>query len=291
MRPADLVRFIALAALFGASFLFMRIAAPHFGAWLTAELRVAIAGAVVTAYAIVTGRDLMLREHWRGFLVVGTFNSGVPFALFCYAAIHIPAGYSAILNALMPIFAALFSASMLGERLTWRVLAGVATGIAGITLLVQLGPVAITEEVALSALACVAATVCYGFAGAYTKKYLAGLPAHVGAANTMLFAAVVLLPPALVNLPDGEPPLRAWLAVSGLGLFCSALAFFVYYQLIVRIGATQIAAVTFLLPAFGIFWGWLFLDEPVTVPMLGGFALVAIAAGFVLGIGPFRQWR
>lgn len=291
MRPADLARFISLAALFGASFLFMRIAAPHFGAWLTAELRVAIAGAVVTAYAIVTGRDLMLREHWRGFLIVGTFNSGLPFALFCYAAIHIPAGYSAILNALMPIFSALFAAPMLGERLTWRVIAGVVAAMTGIALLVQLGPIAITTEVALAGTACVAATVCYGFAGAYTKKHLAGLPAHVGAANTMLFAALVLLPPALVNLPQGDPPLKAWLAVSALGLFCSALAFFVYYQLIVRIGATQIAAVTFLLPAFGIFWGWLFLDEAVTWSMLGGFSLVAVAAALVLGIGPFRQWR
>lgn len=291
MRPADLARFIALAALFGASFLFMRIAAPHFGAWLTAELRVAIAGAVVTVYAIITGRDLMLRQHWRGFLVVGTFNSGLPFALFCYAAIHIPAGYSAILNALMPIFSALFAAPMLGERLTWRVIIGVVAAMSGIGLLVQLGPIAITPEVALAGFACVAATVCYGFAGAYTKKHLAGLPAHVGAANTMLFAALVLLAPALLNLPDGDPPLKAWLAVGALGLFCSALAFFVYYQLIVSIGATQIAAVTFLLPAFGIFWGWLFLDEPVTWSMLGGFALVAVAAALVLGIGPFRHWR
>jgi drug/metabolite transporter (DMT)-like permease len=105
----------------------------------------------------------------------------------------------------------------------------------------------------------------------------------------MSFAALVLLPPALLNLPEVAPPLNAWLAVSGLGLFCSALAFFVYYQLIVRIGATQIAAVTFLLPAFGIFWGWLFLDEAVTGSMLGGFALVAVAAALVLGIGPFRQ--
>ncbi len=269
----------------------MRIAAPHFGAWLTAELRVAIAGAVVIAYAIATGRDLMLREHWRGFLIVGTFNSGLPFALFCYAAIHIPAGYSAILNALMPIFSALFAAPMLGERLTWRVIAGVVAAMTGIALLVQLGPIAITTEVALAGIACVAATVCYGYAGAYTKKHLAGLPAHVGAANTMLFAALVLLPPALANLPQGDPPLKAWLAVGALGLFCSALAFFVYYQLIVRIGATQIAAVTFLLPAFGIFWGWLFLDEAVTWSMLGGFSLVAVAAALVLGIGPFRQWR
>jgi drug/metabolite transporter (DMT)-like permease len=288
MRTEDLVRFVSLAALFGASFLFMRIAAPHFGPWWTAELRVAIAGAALSGYTLLTGQELMIRRHWRGFLIAGAFNCGIPFVLFAYAAIHIPAGYSAILNALMPIFAALFSAWMLAERLTWRVFGGVITSIAGIGMLVRLGPVALTRELALSALACVLATVCYGFASTYTKKHLTGLSAPAGAANTMICASLVLLPFALLNIPATVPPVGAWLAVCALALFCSALAFFVYFQLIARIGATQIGAVTFLLPAFGIFWGWLFLNEPVTPAMLGGFVLVAVAAALVLGLGPFR---
>jgi drug/metabolite transporter (DMT)-like permease len=289
LTTPDLLRFISLAALFGASFLFMRLAAPHFGAILTAELRVLIAGVVLAAYVIATRRPLLTREHWRGFLVVGAFNTGIPFVLFAWAAIHIPAGYSAILNSLMPIWAACFASLMLGERLGWRVIAGVAVGVTGVSMLVQLGPVALEREVVLAALACVAATACYGFAGTFTKKHLAGLPAHGAAANTMLFAAAVLAPAALGALPDGAPPALAWFAVVSLALFCSALAFFLYYQLIARIGATQISAVTFLLPAFGIFWGWLFLDEPVTLAMLGGFVLVAIAAGLVLELGPFRR--
>jgi drug/metabolite transporter (DMT)-like permease len=291
MRGTDLARFVSLAALFGASFLFMRIAAPAFGALLTAELRVLIAGLVLWGYALVTQKPLMTRSHWRQFLVVGAFNTGIPFALFSYAALHIPAGYSAILNSLMPIWAALFSAKMLREPLSWRVFAGVIVGMAGVAMLVQLGPVPINEHVLLAALACLFATASYGFAGSYTKKYLAGLPAHGAATNTMLFAAALLLPAAVFALPDSAPPSGAWLAIAGLSLLCSALAFFIYYQLIARIGATQIAAVTFLLPAFGIFWGWLFLGEPVTAATLGGFALVAIAAGLVLGIGPFRSLR
>jgi drug/metabolite transporter (DMT)-like permease len=289
LSAPDLLRFITLAALFGGSFLFMRIAAPHFGAILTAELRVAVAGIVLTTVTLFTRRPMLTRERWRDFAVVGVFNTGVPFALFSYAAIHIPAGYSAILNALMPISSAFFAAAMVGERLTWRVFAGVAVAMAGIALLVRLGPVALDRELVLAALACIAATVCYGYAGAYTKKYLAGLPAHGAAANTMGWAALLLLPAALANLPAVRPPPLAWAAVLALGLLCTALAFLVYYQLIARIGATQIAAVTFLLPAFGIFWGWLFLGEPVTSAMLGGFVLVAIAAALVLGIGPFRR--
>jgi drug/metabolite transporter (DMT)-like permease len=288
VSPPDLLRFIALAALFGASFLFMRIAAPHFGALATAELRLLIAGTVLTAVALGLRKPMHTRARWREFAVVGAFNTGIPFALFAYAAIHIPAGYSAILNALMPIFAAFFSALMLGERLSWRVFAGVVTAMAGISMLVQLGPVRIDREVLLAALACMLATVCYGFAGAYTKKYIAGLPAHGAAANTMMWGALLLLPAAMLNLPPVAPPPQAWLAVAALALVSTALAFFLYYQLIVRIGATQIAAVTFLLPAFGIFWGYLVLGEPVTPAMLGGFVLVALAAALVLGIGPFR---
>lgn len=287
MRPADIARFVLLGALFGASFLFMRIAAPHFGAICTAEIRVLLAGILLAIGARAVGEPLRMREKWRRFLVAGAFNNAVPFALFAYAAIHIPAGYSAILNALLPIFASFFSAGMLGERLTWRVFAGVVFAVAGIALLVRLGPVDVTTEVFVAALACVIATVCYGFAGPYTKKHLTGLPAVAGAANTMLAAAVLLMPAALLTIPENMPPPGAWFAIASLAFLCSALAFVLYFQLIRNIGATQISAVTFLLPAFGIFWGWLFLGEKVTVPMLAGFVLVAIAAGLVLGIGPF----
>jgi len=288
MSTPDLLRFVSLAALFSLSFLFMRVAAPHFGAIVTAELRVLIAGVLLTALTLATGREMGTRRDWRAFLVAGGLNTAIPFALFAYAAMHIPAGYSAILNSLMPIWAAFFAAFMLGERLRWRVFAGVAAGMAGVGMLVQLGPVAVSREVLLAALACVVATVSYGFAGSYTKKYLAGRPAHGAAANTMLFGALVLAPLSMLSLPASAPPAEAWVAVVSLAVFCSALAFLVYYQLIARIGATQMSAVTFLLPAFGIFWGWLFLGEPVTAAMLGGFALVALAAGLVLGIGPFR---
>lgn len=288
MTATDLLRFLLMAALFGASFLFMRIAAPHFGGLATAELRVLIAGIVLAAVVILAGRPLLTRRHWRPFLVVGAFNTGIPYALFAHAAIEIPAGYSAILNSIMPIWAAAFAAVMLGERLDWRIVAGVASGLAGVAMLVQLGPVTVTPAVLEAALACLLGTACYGYAGAYTKKHLAGLPALAAAANTMLFAAVLLMPLTLANLPAQQPPVGAWLAIAGLGLLCSALAYYLYYQLIARIGATQIASVTFLLPAFGVFWGWLFLDEPVTTATFGGFFLVALAAALVLGIGPFR---
>ncbi|MBM4195571.1 MAG: DMT family transporter [Gammaproteobacteria bacterium] len=289
MKSADIARFLALAVLFSLSFLFMRVASPQFGALVTTELRVLIAGLALTGVVLATRRPLLLREHWRGFLAVGALNAGIPFALFAYAALHIPTGYSAILNSLMPIFAATFSAFMLDEKLTWRVFVGAAVGAAGAALLVQRGPVEVHTEVLLGALACVLAITCYGFSAAYTKKYLAGLPAHGAAASTLLLAAVLLAPLAAVSLPATVPSLKAWLAVSGLAIFSTALAFILYYQLMQAAGATQVAAVTFLLPAFGMLWGWIFLGEPITLAMIAGFLLAASAAGLVLAIGPFRR--
>ena len=129
MSTPDLLRFVSLAALFSLSFLFMRVAAPHFGAIVTAELRVLIAGVLLTALTLATGREMGTRRDWRAFLVAGGLNTAIPFALFAYAAMHIPAGYSAILNSLMPIWAAFFAAFMLGGFALVALAAGLVLGI------------------------------------------------------------------------------------------------------------------------------------------------------------------
>lgn len=287
MTFANLFSFFLLAAIWGASFLFMRIAAPHFGAWMTAELRVAIAWLVLFVFFALSGRALFVRSHLKHFWVVGAFNSGIPFACFSFAALYIPAGYSAILNAIVPLWAAVFSALLLGEKLTWRVSAGALLAMAGIAMMVKLGPVQFSGNTLLAVLACVFATACYGFAGAWTKKHLPGVPGHVSATNSQLFAALTLLPFAAANVPAYMPPLPAWGAVLALAVFCSALAYVLYFRLLTRMSATKATTVTFVIPAFGILWGWVFLNEPITLTMMLGFALVLIATALVMGIGPF----
>ncbi len=288
MKPRDLTMFIALAAVWGASFLFMRIAAPHFGVWWTAEGRSAIAFAVLLGVSLLTGRALLTREHWPRFLVVGTFNSAIPFALYAYAALHLPTGYSAILNALTPLWAAVFAALMLGEKLTWRVMLGVVIAMLGVALLVKADHTSLSMQSLLPVLACVCATLCYGFTGAFTKKTLAGVPSFANAANSQLFAALVLLPMAAMQLPTTAPPPIAWAAMLPLGVLCTAAAYFMYFALISSIGPTKAGSVTFVIPAFGIFWGWLLLHEPITLNMLAGFALVLAATTLVMGLGPFK---
>jgi drug/metabolite transporter (DMT)-like permease len=287
MSPANLLSFFTLAAIWGASFLFMRIAAPHFGALWTAELRVAFAWLTLVVLFVLTARPLFVRSHLKHFWVVGAFNSGIPFALFSFAALHIPAGYSAILNAIVPLWAAVFSALLLGERLTWRVALGALIAMAGISLMVKLGPVSFSGNTLLAVLACVLATACYGFAGTWTKKHLPGVPGHVSATNSQLFAALTLLPLALLDVPQQMPPVAAWGAVLALAVFCSALAYVLYFRLLTKMSATKATTVTFVIPAFGILWGWVFLSEPITLTMLLGFALVLVATAMVMGLGPF----
>jgi drug/metabolite transporter (DMT)-like permease len=288
LKPRDLSMFVALAAVWGASFLFMRIAAPHFGVWWTAEARSAIAFVVMLAVGVFTGRALLTREHWPKFLVVGTFNSAVPFALYAYAALHLPTGYSAILNALTPLWAAVFAAFMLGEKLTWRVMLGVVIAMGGVSLLVKADHTSLSTQSLLPVLACVLATVCYGFTGAFTKKTLTGVPSFANAANSQLFAALVLLPFAAMQLPAVTPPVNAWAAMLPLGVLCTAAAYFMYFALLSSLGPTKAGSVTFVIPAFGMFWGWLFLQEPITLNMLAGFALVLVATTLVMGLGPFK---
>jgi drug/metabolite transporter (DMT)-like permease len=288
MTTRNLINFFVLAAIWGASFLFMRIAAPHFGALWTAELRVVFAWLTLFLFFLATSKPLFVRSHLKHFWIIGAFNSGIPFVCFSFAALYIPTGYSAILNATVPLWAAVFSAVLLGERLTWRVTAGAVIAMFGIGLMVKLGPVSFSGNALLAVLACLAATACYGFAGTWTKKYLQGVPGYVNATNSMLFASLTLLPFATLTTPTQMPPLPAWGAVFALAVFCSAIAYMLYFQLLSSMSATKATTVTFLIPAFGIFWGWLFLSEPITLTMLAGFALVLVATTLVMGLWPFK---
>jgi drug/metabolite transporter (DMT)-like permease len=188
MKTADYARLIALAAIWGASFIFTRVIAPSLGAVWTAELRVLLGGAALLAWFRLAGFDAGLRRHWRYYLAVGTVNSALPFALYAYAAIHLPASLLAIVNATSPMFGMLFGALAGTERVTANVLA--------------------------------------------------------------------------------------------VALLASAVAFLIYFRLIADVGATRALTVTFLIPPFGVLWGWLFLDEALPAGMLGGGIL--IVSGTVL---------
>lgn len=282
MRSADFIRLLVLAAIWGASFLFMRIVAPVLGALWTAEVRVALAGAAMLLFMAATRRAMRFKANWRQYLVVGTFNSALPFAMFSYAALTLPAGYSAILNATSPLWGALVGAAVLGERLNARKLAGLACGIAGVSFLVRLGPAQFSPQLMLAALACISAALCYAIAGAYSKKQSAGIAPPMMATGSQIGAALVLLPFLPLSPVRSEvTPFVMMIAVL-LALLCSAVAYFIYFRLIADVGPTKALTVTFLIPLFAMIWGAVFLQETINLNTLIGCAMVVLATWLVV---------
>ena len=281
MRRIDLFRLFSLAAIWGASFLFMRIIAPVLGPLWTAELRVGIAGLLMLGYMLTRAQAMHFRADWRQYLIVGTFNSALPAVLFSYAALTLPAGYSAIVNATTPLWGALIGIALLGERMNLRKAAGLSSGVAGVALLVRLGPVTYSVPVLLAALACVLASVCYAASGAYSKLRAAGIGPNQMATGTQLAAALVLLPGLPLVPMRSAPTLQILLLVILLALVCSAVAYFLYFRLLSDIGPTKTLTVTFLIPLFALLWGALFLHESIDLITLIGCALVILATWLV----------
>lgn len=282
MRSADLLRLISLAAIWGASFLFMRVLAPVVGVLWSAEVRVGLAGMALLAMMLVTGRSMNFRENWKSFLILGTINSALPFALYSYAALSIPAGYSAIVNATSPLWGAVMGAAFLDERLTLRKMAGMAIGVLGVAFLVRLGPVEFNSKLVLAVLACVGATLCYAIVGIYTKKKLTGLTSMQMATGSQVGAAFVLLPFLPLAPVQGEITLTIAMVGVALALLCSAVAYLIYFRLMADLGPTKALTVTFLIPLFALLWGYLFLNEHITMNTVIGCAGVVLATWLVV---------
>ncbi len=272
-----------LAAIWGASFLFMRIVAPALGPIATADLRMLIAGVALVAWLRLTGYDPQWRRWGLHYVRVGIINTGVPFALYAFAALHISAGEMAVLNATSPMWGAMLSAAFLGERLSARRIAGLLLGVAGVALIARPSAEGATL---IAAAAGVLAAGCYGFAGVYLRRWAPGAPARGMAAGTQLGAGLLMLPLVAVFPPAQAPSMLVVGSVLALGLVCGAVGYVLYFRLIADLGATSALTVTYLIPLFGMLWGALFLGEAVTLAMAGGAALVIL--GTLLVLGPTR---
>jgi drug/metabolite transporter (DMT)-like permease len=280
VTPADIARRVALAALWGAAFIFLRIAAPVLGAVWTAEFRVLLGGLALLAWFRFTGFDPRLRAHWRAYLVVGTIGIALPFVLYSFAAIHAPASLLAIVNATAPIFGLAWGASFGIERVTVRKAAGLALGIAGVALIARPGGAAADPLFAWAIAAALGACCLYGVVGVLIKRVAVGVTPRGMAAGNQLAAAVVLIPLLPFVPPLAAPTPLVIANVLALALLASGVAFVLYFRLIADVGATRALTVTYLIPLFGIFWGWLFLGEALPAAALAGGAL--ILAGTIL---------
>ena len=288
MKPRDLVDLLLLAALWGAAFLFMRIAAPVFGPVALVEVRVTIAAACLLALLAWRGGLPLLRAHAARLVMVGVLHTALPFVLFSYAVLSITGGFASILNATTPMWTALVASAWLRERFRGAQWLGLAIGLAGVAVLVwgkvDFHPAGTQWSATLAIAAGLAGAASYGVAGNYTRRYLVGVSSLAVATGSQIGAALVLIPFALALWPPGPIDARAWGAAVALGIGCTALAYVLYFRLLEHVGAVRALAVTFLIPLFAVFWGGVFLDEPVSAQMLVGGAIILIGTALALGL-------
>jgi len=288
VRRRDLGELLLLAAIWGASFLFTRLGASEFGAIALSWLRVAGASLVLLPLLRWRGETAALRAHWRPIFILGITNSALPFVLFSYALLSITASLSSIFNSASPLFGALIAWLWLKDRLSASRIAGLAIGFAGVLGLAgdeaRLSSQADATSGLLAVLACLLASLSYGGSVNFTKRYLSGVPSMAVAAGSQLAAALVLLAPALWLWPAAMPGAAAWANVAALAVLCTGLAYVLYFRLIAHTGPANAIAVTYLIPAFAVLWGGLFLGERPTAAMLGGCAVILIGTALATGL-------
>jgi drug/metabolite transporter (DMT)-like permease len=274
VRSADTARLVALAAIWGASFIFIRVTAPVLGpAWM-AEGRVLIGALVLLAWFRFTGFDPEWRRHLRFYIAIGVLNSAIPFTLYGFAGMHMSASVMSILNATSPMFGLLLGAAFAGERITARKIAGIVIGAIGVALVARPADGEVSPMFMWAVAACLSASFAYGAAGVLVKKLGAGVPSRGIAVGAQLVAAVVLLP-LLPFMPPVAAPSAVVLAnLLGLGILASGIALLLYFRLMADIGATRALTVTFLVPVFGLLWGMLLLGESLTSAGIAGAVLV-----------------
>jgi drug/metabolite transporter (DMT)-like permease len=284
MSGVDLVKLLLLSALWGCSFIFLRIAVPEFGPLLTATLRTSLAGIALTIFAVITAVPMNWRRNLKPFALVGLFAGVLPFSCFSFAALHLPAAYSAVLNSTAPLFSALFSVIWLAERLTPRKLAGLALGIVGVAILVGAGALAIDKWTLVSVAACLFAAASYALSAILVKKTgrAGGIHPIAMATGSLALAGVMMVPTLPFTLPTAMPSLLALGCVTALSLLSSGVAQAVFIPLIVKIGPTRAMSVSFLIPLFSMVWGLIFLGEAVRTSTLVGAVVVLAAMGLVL---------
>jgi drug/metabolite transporter (DMT)-like permease len=285
MNSANLLRLFALAAIWGGSFLFMRIGAPVLGPAVLIEYRVLFAALFLFTVGLFLKKRLDLKAHWKHYLILGFFNSALPFVLFAFAARTLSASVLSVLNATAPMWGALLGAAWSRQRIGPRTALGLVCGTAGVALLVGFDSVAARPGAGVAVTAALLAALSYSIASLYARSAKSVEP--FANAHGSMWAAALFVVPVLPFFPQpGEPTLGVMGAVLALGVLCSGIAYLLYFRLIAEVGTTSALTVTFLNPVFGILWGALFLGEVVGWYTVVGSAIVLVGTALVTGFVP-----
>ena len=285
MTVVHFLQLLLLAAIWGASFLFMRIAVPALGPVWLIEGRIGLAALFLLVMALVLGRRLQLRQHWRHYLIVGGLNSALPFLLFAYAAQSLTGSLLSVLNATAPIWGVTLAMIWHKTPVSPKTWLGLGLGLAGVYVLVAFDAQALGAEGYLAVAAALLAPFSYALVSLYVqsaKQVDSFATAHGG-----MWLALLLLTPLLPLFPMHQvPAMEVWWAVLALGVLCTGAAFMIYFRLIAEVGAAPALTVTYLIPLFGIVWGHSFLGEPIGWHMILGAAAVLLGTALVTGFSP-----
>lgn len=281
----DLGSLLFLGAVWGAAFLFLRVASPEVGPVWAAEIRLAIGAGILL---VVAGRSTLgyARGRFGTFLIVGALFSAIPFTLISFATLTLDAGFTSLLNAATPLFTAAIAVAFMGQRISSRVVAGLAVGVVAVIVLVGWSPLEPGMTTLLAVAAGLGAPASYAIAGNLVRARLSDVPPLELATGMLTGGALVALPVALLSGAPGTPELDAIVSLIAVGTLSTALAWPIFFRVLRRTTPTAASTVTFIVPAFALTWGALVLAEPVGASLLAGFALILVSLMLVLGIGP-----
>ncbi|MGE5675576.1 MAG: DMT family transporter [Mycobacterium leprae] len=290
MKVRDLVMLLLLAALWGGSFLFMRIGAPVLGPFVLIEVRVILASITLLLFALASRHTIRVRHKWWQYLVLGAANAAIPFTLISFAELRLDASLAAILNATTPMFTVLVAWAWTRDPFTMKKLSGVVLGIVGVGVLVGWSSGGHGPGLLLYASFSCLAALLYGIAGVFSSRYFKGEKPLDMAIGQQLAASVLLLPFSLARMPHAMPSRLVIVSVVALAVLCTAVAYLLYFALIHSVGALRALTVTFLVPVFGVIWGSIFLHEPVTFRLVLGLLVILSSVALVADIR-FRRSR
>ncbi|MEC1604578.1 DMT family transporter [Bacillus halotolerans] len=268
---------LLLASLFGASFLFIKIASPSLGPLFLIESRVGIAAISLIIFARLLKQKIEIKYKWKELMILGAINAAIPFVLIAYAELNISASLAAIINSTTPLFSVIISILWLKEGKNMRTFLGIIMGCIGVGILVGWSPIQLNVKVILSIVAISLAALFYGIGGVYSKRVFQDMKSFDLAIGQQLGASIVLLPFALLDMPNKLPSIGVTISVLGLAIFSTSVAYLLYFYLIKNIGPTKTVSVTLLVPIFGIIWGVLFLDERTTLSTYIGLSVVLMS--------------
>ncbi|WP_379970474.1 DMT family transporter [Ectobacillus sp. sgz5001026] len=280
MSVKSLSVLLLLSSLWGASFIFMRIASPVLGPFFLIECRVGIAALFLLLYALLFKQQIHIKTKWKQYLILGAINAAIPFVLIATAELYLTSSLAAIINATTPLFTVIVSILWMKEQTSMRTYLSIGMGCLGVIILVGWSPLSLSGAILGSIIASCLAAFSYGFGGVYSKLAFKEASTLELAIGQQLGASVVLLPISLFFLPNRLPSSSVIFSVFALAIFCTAIGYLLFFYLIKNVGPTKTSSVTFLVPVFGILWGVTFLQESTNISMFVG--LLVILASILL---------